>query len=202
MSIPKKMLAIAFQHAGDANTLITNYYPTPLLKSGHVLIKVVAAGVNRPDIMQRQGRYPAPAGITSIFGLKVSGTSSPLHPTYKHSTLATRFVLSSKAAVMPNTVWPMHNCAYLFPIISRLLTPPVYPKPFLPSGVIYLTEPNSKKVKPYWFMAGPVALGRRPYNWPMLLISRLSPPPPRLQNVISVSVSALLPLLITKHMTL
>ena len=73
MSIPKKMLAIAFQHAGDANTLITDYYPTPLLKPGHVLIKVVAAGVNRPDIMQRQGHYPAPAGITSIFGLEVSG---------------------------------------------------------------------------------------------------------------------------------
>ena len=74
------MLAIAFQHAGDANTLITNYYPTPLLKSGHVLIKVVAAGVNRPDIMQRQGRYPAPAGITSIFGLEVSGNVIAIAP--------------------------------------------------------------------------------------------------------------------------
>jgi NADPH2:quinone reductase len=87
MSIPTEMLAVAFQHAGDANTLIADYYPTPSLKPGHVLIKVVAAGVNRPDIMQRQGLYPAPRGMTSIFGLEISGQVVALATDVKTLTL-------------------------------------------------------------------------------------------------------------------
>lgn len=82
-SIPQKMLAIAFQQAGNASTLVTHDFPTPSLKPGHVIIKVAAAGVNRPDIMQRQGRYPAPAGITSIFGLEVSGIVIAMAPDVK-----------------------------------------------------------------------------------------------------------------------
>lgn len=45
----------------------------PTAKAGEVLIKVVAAGVNRPDVMQRKGLYPAPVGASPILGLEVSG---------------------------------------------------------------------------------------------------------------------------------
>jgi NADPH2:quinone reductase len=48
--------------------------PTPRPAAGEVLIKVAAAGVNRPDVFQRLGRYPPPPGITDIPGLEVSGT--------------------------------------------------------------------------------------------------------------------------------
>ena len=47
--------------------------PVPALKSAEVLIKVVAAGVNRPDVLQRQGHYPPPPGVTDIPGLEVAG---------------------------------------------------------------------------------------------------------------------------------
>ncbi len=47
--------------------------PLPLPSSGEVLIKVKAAGINRPDIMQRQGNYPPPLGASDILGLEVSG---------------------------------------------------------------------------------------------------------------------------------
>lgn len=47
--------------------------PTPDIQDGHVLIKVEAAGVNRPDILQRMGHYPPPPGVTDIPGLEVAG---------------------------------------------------------------------------------------------------------------------------------
>lgn len=47
--------------------------PLPVLSAGQVLIKVEAAGVNRPDVMQRQGRYPPPPGASDIPGLEVAG---------------------------------------------------------------------------------------------------------------------------------
>ena len=48
--------------------------PTPVPAAGEVLIKVAAAGVNRPDVLQRRGRYPPPPGASDIPGLEVAGT--------------------------------------------------------------------------------------------------------------------------------
>jgi NADPH:quinone reductase len=48
--------------------------PLPMLKSGEVLIRVQAAGVNRPDVLQRMGNYPVPPGASDIPGLEVAGT--------------------------------------------------------------------------------------------------------------------------------
>ena len=48
--------------------------PRPIVTANEVLIKVAAAGVNRPDVMQRQGRYPPPPGASDIPGLEVAGT--------------------------------------------------------------------------------------------------------------------------------
>ncbi|HEX7652776.1 MAG TPA: NAD(P)H-quinone oxidoreductase [Verrucomicrobiae bacterium] len=48
--------------------------PVPKPKAGELLVKVAAAGVNRPDVLQRKGGYPAPKGITDIPGLEISGT--------------------------------------------------------------------------------------------------------------------------------
>jgi putative PIG3 family NAD(P)H quinone oxidoreductase len=52
----------------------------PVVGPGDVLIKVAAAGVNRPDIMQRQGRYPPPPGASDIPGLEVSGIVETVGP--------------------------------------------------------------------------------------------------------------------------
>ena len=46
----------------------------PQPQAGEILVKVAYAGVNRPDIMQRQGLYPMPKGVTPIMGLELSGT--------------------------------------------------------------------------------------------------------------------------------
>src|SRR6478735_6865634 len=47
--------------------------PVPELRDGEVLIRVAGAGVNRPDVMQRMGKYPPPAGASDIPGLEVAG---------------------------------------------------------------------------------------------------------------------------------
>ncbi|MBE0469089.1 MAG: NAD(P)H-quinone oxidoreductase [Methyloprofundus sp.] len=58
--------------------------PIPSPKAGEVLIKIHAAGVNRPDIMQRQGLYPPPEGTSAILGLEVAGVIVDLGDTSSH----------------------------------------------------------------------------------------------------------------------
>ena len=74
MNIPSSMRAIEITAPGAPDVLKAGTRPTPAPGPGEVLIKVAAAGVNRPDIAQRQGRYPPPPGVTDIPGLEVAGT--------------------------------------------------------------------------------------------------------------------------------
>jgi putative PIG3 family NAD(P)H quinone oxidoreductase len=72
-TLPKTMTAIAIRAPGGADMLVPQERPLPQLAAGEVLVKVAAAGVNRPDVMQRQGLYPPPAGATDIPGLEIAG---------------------------------------------------------------------------------------------------------------------------------
>jgi putative PIG3 family NAD(P)H quinone oxidoreductase len=58
---------------GGADALEVQSVPRPELKPGQVLIRVRAAGINRPDLLQRAGRYPPPPGASEILGLEVAG---------------------------------------------------------------------------------------------------------------------------------
>jgi putative PIG3 family NAD(P)H quinone oxidoreductase len=71
--IPVKMTAIDPDMAGGPEVLVPVERPTPTPGEGEVLIRVAAAGVNRPDVMQRQGLYPPPPGAPSIPGLEIAG---------------------------------------------------------------------------------------------------------------------------------
>lgn len=73
MMVPTSMLAIDPEAPGGPEVLMPVTRPVSPPGKGEVLIRVAAAGVNRPDIMQRQGAYPMPAGITSIPGLEIAG---------------------------------------------------------------------------------------------------------------------------------
>jgi NADPH2:quinone reductase len=68
------MLAIEIREPGGPDVLTPVERPIPAPAAGDVLIKVVAAGVNRPDVAQRQGTYPPPPGASDIPGLEVAGT--------------------------------------------------------------------------------------------------------------------------------
>lgn len=67
------MIAIEIREPGAADVLRAVERPVPVLHPGDVLIRVEAAGVNRPDIMQRQGKYPPPPGASDIPGLEIAG---------------------------------------------------------------------------------------------------------------------------------
>jgi putative PIG3 family NAD(P)H quinone oxidoreductase len=67
------MLAIEISRPGGPEVLVPVERPEPAISGDEVLIKVIAAGVNRPDVLQRQGRYPPPPGAPDIPGLEVAG---------------------------------------------------------------------------------------------------------------------------------
>ncbi len=67
------MIAIAIREPGGPEVLVPVERPCPEAGTGELLIRVAAAGVNRPDVMQRQGRYAPPPGTTDIPGLDVAG---------------------------------------------------------------------------------------------------------------------------------
>jgi NADPH:quinone reductase len=71
--LPKSMTSIAIREPGGPDVLVASNQPVPSPGEGEILVKVVAAGVNRPDVMQRQGHYPPPKGATEIPGLEIAG---------------------------------------------------------------------------------------------------------------------------------
>lgn len=75
-----EMIAIAIAEPGDPSVLRPIRLPVPNAGEGEVLIRVVAAGVNRPDVLQRLGRYPVPPGASPIPGLEVSGIIERVGP--------------------------------------------------------------------------------------------------------------------------
>ncbi len=73
LSIPKNMNAVEIKEFGTAENLKLCIRPTPRIGDNQILIKVLFAGVNRPDILQRQGNYKIPEGASDLPGLEVSG---------------------------------------------------------------------------------------------------------------------------------
>lgn len=76
--LPTAMTAIDPAEAGGPEVLVPVRRPVPRPGAGEVLIRVAAAGVNRPDVLQRRGMYPPPPGAPSVPGLEVAGTVAAL----------------------------------------------------------------------------------------------------------------------------
>src|ERR1700687_4997699 len=72
-TVPSQMTAIAVREPGGPDVLIAQTRARPAPEPGEVLVKIAAAGVNRPDVMQRQGLYPPPPGASDIPGLEIAG---------------------------------------------------------------------------------------------------------------------------------
>ncbi len=74
MPVPAIMRVVEITAPGEPEVLVPAERPVPRPAGGEVLIRVAAAGVNRPDVMQRQGKYPPPPGASDLPGLEVAGT--------------------------------------------------------------------------------------------------------------------------------
>src|ERR1035438_7151579 len=79
-NIPSDMTVIEIAAAGGPEQLRIATRPVPRCGPGEVLVRVAAAGVNRPDVMQRQGRYPPPPGASDLPGLEIAGEVVALGP--------------------------------------------------------------------------------------------------------------------------
>ncbi|MGU3497016.1 NAD(P)H-quinone oxidoreductase [Xanthobacteraceae bacterium A53D] len=73
-ALPATMTAITIPSPGGPDALVPGERPVPQPAKGELLVKVEAAGINRPDVMQRKGLYPPPAGASDIPGLEIAGT--------------------------------------------------------------------------------------------------------------------------------
>src|ERR1700748_415590 len=78
MSLPSPMTVIGIRAPGGPEVLVAETRPVPTPGAGEILVKVAAAGVNRPDVRQRQGTYPPPKGATDIPGLEIAGEVAAL----------------------------------------------------------------------------------------------------------------------------
>jgi NADPH:quinone reductase-like Zn-dependent oxidoreductase len=72
-TLPDRMTVIAIRQPGGPEVLTPESRPLPQPDAGEILVKIAAAGVNRPDVMQRMGLYPPPQGATDIPGLEIAG---------------------------------------------------------------------------------------------------------------------------------
>ena len=73
-TVPETMTAVEISKPGGPDVLVARSLPTPKPGAGQILIKVAAAGVNRPDVQQRIGAYPPPPGHSPLPGLEIAGT--------------------------------------------------------------------------------------------------------------------------------
>ncbi len=72
-NVPARMTAIGIKAPGGPEVLVPEERPVPSPGDGEILVQVEAAGVNRPDVMQRKGLYPPPPGASDIPGLEIAG---------------------------------------------------------------------------------------------------------------------------------
>src|ERR1700761_4068496 len=80
MKLPQTMRSVDIAAPGGPEVLRLSTTPVPRPGQGEVLIRTVAAGVNRADLLQRQGHYPPPPGASPILGMEVSGHIAELGP--------------------------------------------------------------------------------------------------------------------------
>lgn len=91
-AVPAEMTVIEIAAPGGPDQLRVATRPVPRPGEGEVLVRVAAAGVNRPDVMQRQGRYPPPAGASDLPGLEVAGVVAALGPAVTDLAVGDRVV--------------------------------------------------------------------------------------------------------------
>lgn len=92
--LPATMTAIGLPTPGGPEALVPEQRPVPVPGKGEILVKVAAAGVNRPDVMQRKGLYPPPPGAPDIPGLEIAGEVVAL------GEGASRFALGDKVCAL------------------------------------------------------------------------------------------------------
>ena len=151
-NIPVSMNYIQIEKHGDPDVLVLSSQSVPEPDLNEVLIRVEAAGVNRPDIMQRKGLYPPPPGTTDVPGLEVSGIVVKKVKMLLPRRWVLRSVLCCLVAVMQSIVWQQLRFVYQFRKKFPLYMLLEFLKRSLLYGQMFLQEGTSNLVKLFWCM--------------------------------------------------
>jgi NADPH2:quinone reductase len=89
-ALPARMTVIGIKAPGGPEMLIPEERAVPSPGAGEILVKVAAAGINRPDVMQRKGNYPPPPGAPDTPGLEIAGEIVALGPNVKRWKIGDR----------------------------------------------------------------------------------------------------------------
>ena len=113
-ALPESMTAIEITSFGPSEGLQPTARPMPRPGHGEVLIKVAAAGINRPDVMQRTGNYPPPPGAPDIPGLEVAGEVVLAGPGVDTCTVGDKVCALVAGGGTPNIAWRPPPCVCLY----------------------------------------------------------------------------------------
>lgn len=105
MPLPSEMRFVDLPSFGGPEVMTIARKPLPVLKPGEILVRVEAAGVNRPDVAQRQGTYPPPKDASPILGLEISGEVVDVAPG------VTEFSIGNKVCGLANGGGYAEYCA-------------------------------------------------------------------------------------------
>lgn len=118
-TVPETMQAVVAREPGDAGVLMLAERPVPVAAAGEVLLRVRAAGVNRPDIMQRQGIARPGPGVTDVLGLEVCGDVMVCGPGVDPNLLGQRMMaLVAGGGYSPWCTAPVAQCFAVPPRLS------------------------------------------------------------------------------------
>ncbi|WP_307118046.1 NAD(P)H-quinone oxidoreductase [Sphingomonas kyeonggiensis] len=121
MALPETMLAIDPEAPGGPEVLVPVSRPVPTPGRGEVLVKVAAAGVNRPEVMQRKGQYPPPPGAPSILGMEIAGKVVAVGEDVPREMLGTPVcALIAGGAYAEYAVAPYGQCLPVPPAITMI----------------------------------------------------------------------------------
>ena len=189
-NLPAEMTVTEIAAAGGPEQLKSARRPMPKPGEGEVLVRVAAAGVNRPDVMQRQGRYPPPAGASDIPGLEIAGEVVAIGPGASGVALGDKVM-----ALLPGGGYAEYAVA------AAPLCLPI-PQEYDPGrgggragNVLHgmdqsvRSRRHARPARPFWSMAGPAASARRRFSSPPPGEPRCTPRPAAPTRRVSANVS-------------
>ncbi len=140
MLLPQTMTAISITEPGGPQVLKPTTWQVPRPSGSEILIRVVAAGVNRPDVLQRQGAYPPPKGASPLPGLEVAGEVAAMGPTCKRYKVGDKVCALSPGGGYAEYCLVDESNALPVPSSLTMTEAAAVPEPFSQFGTMSLNE--------------------------------------------------------------
>ena len=184
------MICIEITKSGQPEVLKPAERPEPVPGRGEVLIAVAAAGVNRPDVMQRRGRYPPPPGASDIPGLEVAGTIVALGEDVTEWTVGDEVcALVAGGGYATKCVAPAPQCLPV-PASLDLVTAAAIPETFFTVWTNVLDRGRLKSGETALIHGGSSGIGTTAIQLAVARGARVSPPPDQTRSAAPASGSA------------